>query len=75
MKDWDDPSEIPMGTGAFRFQPIAVNAKAPGGACVLRTFDDIGAFILNKVDVPCRLSPHGVAVRLDLKHGSAQHAR
>jgi hypothetical protein len=55
-----------MGTGAFRFQPIAVNAKAPGGACVLRTFDDINAFILNKVDVQRRLTPHWLDVRLDL---------
>jgi hypothetical protein len=52
--------------GAFRFQPIAVNASAPGGACVLRTFDDVGAFILTKVDVPSRLAPHWVAVHQDL---------
>ena len=55
-----------MGAGAFRFQPIAVNANAPGGACVLQTFDDVGAFILTNVDLPRRLAPHWIAVRQDL---------
>jgi hypothetical protein len=32
----------------------------------LRTFDDIGTFILNRVDVPRRLSGHWHAVRQDL---------
>jgi hypothetical protein len=50
----------------FKFEPIEVNSTAPGGACVLRTFDDIGAFILNRVDIPRRLSPHWHAVRQDL---------
>jgi hypothetical protein len=40
----------------FVFQPIKVNATAPSGACVLRTFDDIGTFILTRVDIPRRLS-------------------
>ena len=34
----------------FIFEPIGVNSNAPGGACILRTFDDVGAFILNNVD-------------------------
>jgi hypothetical protein len=55
-----------MGTGGFIFEPIAVNANAPGGACVLRTFDDIGAFILTRVDFPRRKAAHWVAVRQDL---------
>ena len=50
----------------FKFQPIAVNENAPGGACVIRTFDDVGAFILNKVDVQRRMAPHWGAVRQDL---------
>jgi hypothetical protein len=32
---------------------------------VLRTFDDVGGFILNKVDLPRRLSPRWNAVRQD----------
>ncbi len=50
----------------FKFEPIEVNSNAPGGACVLRTFDDVGVFILNRVDIPRRLSPHWLAVRQDL---------
>jgi hypothetical protein len=52
--------------GEFRFEPIRVNASAPGGECVLRTFDDIGAFILNNVDVRRRKSPCWQAIRQDL---------
>jgi len=48
--------------GIFIFEPICVNASAPGGACVLRTFADVGAFMLNAVDLPRRLSPHWNAV-------------
>jgi hypothetical protein len=55
---------LPM--GYFVFEPIHVNANAPGGACVLRTFADVGAFILIAVDAPHRLSPHWNAVRGDL---------
>jgi hypothetical protein len=51
---------------AFVFEPIDVNANAPGGARVLRTFADVGAFILIAVDLPRRLSPHWSAVRRDL---------
>jgi hypothetical protein len=51
---------------AFKFQPIGVNEAAPGGPCVLRTFDDIGVFILNKVDIKLRLVPHWAAIRRDL---------
>jgi hypothetical protein len=57
---------IPMGTSGFIFQPIAVNANSPGGACVLRTFDDIGSFILTNVDVRRRKAAHWVAVRQNL---------
>lgn len=52
--------------GYFVFEPISINASAPGGACVLRTFADVGAFILNAVDLQRRLSPHWSAVRQDL---------
>ena len=50
----------------FVFEPIRVNARAPGGECVLRTFDDVGAFISNNVDVARRKSPCWQAVRQDL---------
>jgi hypothetical protein len=52
--------------GYFVFEPISINASAPGGACVLRTFADVGAFMLNAVDLPRRLSPPWNAVRRDL---------
>jgi hypothetical protein len=55
---------LPM--GYFIFEPINVNANAPGGACVLRTFADVGAFMLNAVELPRRLSPYWNAVRRDL---------
>ena len=55
---------LPM--GVFIFEPISVSASAPGGARVLRTFADVGAFMLNAVDLPRRLSPHWNAVRQDL---------
>jgi hypothetical protein len=51
--------------GLFVFEPIHVNANAPGGARVLRTLADVGAFILIAVDEPPRL-PHWNAVRGDL---------
>ena len=44
--------------GVFVFEPIHVNANAPGEPCALRT--------LNAVDLPRRLSPHWSAVRRDL---------
>jgi hypothetical protein len=50
----------------FIFEPIKVNENAPGGACVLRTFDDIGAFILIKVDVERGRTPYWYSVRQDL---------
>jgi hypothetical protein len=50
----------------FIFEPILVNSSAPGGACVIRTFDDVGAFILSNVDTPRRKSRHWQAVREDL---------
>jgi hypothetical protein len=49
----------------FGFEPIKVNSSAPGGACALRTFDDIGAFILLNVDIPRSQSRHWQAVRQD----------
>ena len=57
---------LPMGLTAFRFEPIAVNANAPRGACILRSFDDITAFILTNVEHRRGLSPHWIAVRRDL---------
>jgi hypothetical protein len=50
----------------FVFEPIEVNADAPGGARVVRSFDDIGAFILNSVDLTRRLSERWQAVRQNL---------
>jgi hypothetical protein len=54
-----------MIAGKFHFEPIAVNEIAPGGARILRTFDDIGAFILTHVDVGRRVTPHWSAVLHD----------
>ena len=48
------------------FEPIGLNANAPGGEGVLRTFDDIGFFMLNNVEPTRRLQPHWQAVRKDL---------
>lgn len=51
----------------FRFEPIEVNtSSSPKGACVIRTFDNIGVFILNRVELPRRLAGHWQAVRKDL---------
>jgi hypothetical protein len=50
----------------FKFEPIRVNAEAPGGARVLKTFDDVGAFILTNLDLARRTSPHWFVVRRDL---------
>jgi hypothetical protein len=52
--------------GDFHFEPIIVNASAPAGECVLRTFDDVGAFILINVHAPRRQQKHWDAVRQDL---------
>jgi hypothetical protein len=49
----------------FKFEPIKVNSTAPGGACVLRTFDDVGAFVLLNVGIS-RKSQCWQAVRQDL---------
>jgi hypothetical protein len=51
---------------AFVFRPIQVSASAPGGARVLRTFDDVGAFVLANLEATRRLAPHWTAVRQDL---------
>ena len=60
----------PAGRGSFMnqfiFEPIRVNSNAPGGACILRTFDDVGAFIINNVDTKNRRSRHWQAVQQDL---------
>jgi hypothetical protein len=50
----------------FFFEPIKVNGSAPGGACVIQSFDNIGTFILLHVDIRRRLLPHWQAVRRDL---------
>jgi hypothetical protein len=50
----------------FKFEPLKVNSTAPGGACVFRTFDDIGTFILNKVDLQRRQTGYWQIVRQDL---------
>jgi hypothetical protein len=57
---------LPMGSSAFKFQPIVVNANAPKGACILRTFDDIGEFIFTNVDHPRGLTPLDRRVPRDL---------
>jgi hypothetical protein len=48
------------------FEPIRLNAKAPGGERVLGSFDDIGAFILVRVEISLRRLPRWQAVRKDL---------
>ena len=50
----------------FKFEPIEVNSNAPQGSRVIRTYDDIGAFMLQSVELPRRLSGHWQAVRQDL---------
>ena len=55
-----------MSAGKFEFEPIEIKEIAPGGGRVLRTFDDIGAFILTNLDVTRRLAPHWLLVRRDL---------
>jgi hypothetical protein len=52
--------------GKFHFEPIRVIVSTPGCECVLKTFDDVGAFILNNVDVSRRRSPRWEAVQQDL---------
>src|ERR1700730_8538427 len=48
------------------FEPIRLNAKAPGGERVLKSFEDIGAFILMRVETSFRELPWWQAVRKDL---------
>jgi hypothetical protein len=50
----------------FKFEPLKVNSTAPGGVCVLRTFDDIGTFVLNSVDLQRRQTGYWQIVRQDL---------
>jgi hypothetical protein len=59
-----------LGRGAAvtnqNFEPIRLNAQAPGGERVLKSFDDIGAFILMRVEMNFRELPWWQAVRQDL---------
>src|ERR1035437_9800943 len=48
------------------FEPIRLNTKAPGGERVLKSFDDIGAFILMRVETNFRKLPWWQAVLKDL---------
>lgn len=48
------------------FEPIGLNANAPGGEGVLRTFDDIGFFMLKHLEPSLRLQPHWQSVRKEL---------
>jgi hypothetical protein len=50
----------------FKFEPIKVNSNAPNGGRIIRTFDDIGAFMLESVELPRRLAGHWQVVRRDL---------
>jgi hypothetical protein len=52
--------------GDFVFEPIRVNERAPGGERILRSFYDIGAFILTSVDVTVRQSQWWRALRKEL---------
>lgn len=65
-RPWKAVIWLRMGLIVFRFEPIAVNANAPRGACILRTFDDISAFIFTNVEHQRELTPHWIAVRRDL---------
>lgn len=49
------------------FEPIRLSAKAPGGERVLKSFDDVGAFILMRVEMTFRDLPWWLAVRRDLR--------
>jgi hypothetical protein len=48
------------------FEPIRLNAKAPGGERVLKSYDDIGAFILMRVEMGFRELAWWQAVLKDL---------
>jgi hypothetical protein len=48
------------------FEPITLNAKAPGGERVLRSFDDISVFVLMRVEFRFRELPWWQAVRKEL---------
>jgi hypothetical protein len=50
----------------FKFEPIEINSSAPKGAGIIRTFDDIGAFILDCVMSPRGVAEHWQMVRRDL---------
>jgi hypothetical protein len=55
-----------LGMDRETFEPIRLNARAPGGERVLKSFDDIGAFILMRVELRFRELPWWQAVRKDL---------
>jgi hypothetical protein len=50
----------------FKFQPIEINSNAPKGGGIIRTFDDMGVFILSCVGSPAGQAEHWQAVRRDL---------
>src|SRR5205814_9010524 len=51
--------------------PIEVNSSAPAGACILRTFDHVGVFILNKLDTQNCRSRHWQAVMQGARRAEA----
>jgi hypothetical protein len=52
--------------GEFRFEPIKVSASAPGGERLVRTFDDIVAFMADALDTPRRQSIRWQAVSVNV---------
>jgi hypothetical protein len=50
----------------YIFLPITIKDAAPGGACVLRSFEDVDAFVTTDVAPGHRVAPHWKAVRLSL---------
>jgi hypothetical protein len=50
----------------FKFEPIEVNSTAPGRERVLRTFEDIAAFVVDALDTPRRQSTRWLAIQADL---------
>jgi hypothetical protein len=49
-----------------RFEPIRLNGKAPGGERVLKSFDDVAAFNLMRVELRFRELPWWQAVRKEI---------
>jgi hypothetical protein len=48
------------------FEPITLNGKAPGGERVLKSFDDVAAFILMRVELRFRELPWWQAIRKEI---------